>query len=149
MTHAQTMRPTKPVTVIVKLKNRIARFTQRIAFTGSTEYWECRYANGGHSGAGSYGPMAEWKAHHINEWVEQHNIQRVVEFGGGDGAQLSLAQYPQYIGLDVSRSVIDTCKRKYAEDHTKSFLWMDPDRTSTTDTSPETSCCPWTSSSTS
>ena len=72
--------------------------------------------------------MAEWKAHHINDWVEQHNVQRVVEFGCGDGAQLSLAHYPQYIGLDVSRSVIDTCKKKYADDDTKSFLWMDPDR---------------------
>jgi cyclopropane fatty-acyl-phospholipid synthase-like methyltransferase len=128
MTQAQTTRRTKPVTIVGKVKTRIARLTHRIAFTGSTEYWERRYANGGHSGAGSYGPMAEWKAHHINEWVQQHNIQRVIEFGCGDGAQLSHANYPHYIGLDVSRTVIDTCKQKYADDPTKSFLWMDPDR---------------------
>ena len=128
MTQAQTTRRTKPVTIVGKVKTRIARLTHRIAFTGSTEYWERRYANGGHSGAGSYGPMAEWKAHHINEWVQQHNIQRVIEFGCGDGAQLSHANYPHYIGLDVSRTVIDTCKQKYADDPTTSFLWMDPDR---------------------
>src|SRR5207244_9266475 len=44
----------------------------------------------------------------------------------GDGLQLSLARYPAYIGLDVSPSAIGLCKRRFADDPTKSFFLYDP-----------------------
>ena len=95
-------------------------------FPGSKKYWENRYAEGGNSGAGSYDKLAEFKAKIINEFVMKNDIQEVIEFGCGDGNQLSLMNYPLYIGLDVSKTVIDTCNRKFKHDKTKRFLLIDP-----------------------
>jgi glycosyltransferase involved in cell wall biosynthesis len=87
----------------------------------SAEYWELRYRKGGTSGAGSYGRLAEFKAEVLNGFVREHGVQTVVEFGCGDGAQLELAQYPHYIGLDISPQAIELCSRKYAGDSSKEF----------------------------
>ena len=52
-------------------------------------------------------------------------MRNLVEFGCGDGNQLTLAEYPHYVGLDVSRTAIGLCKRRFAEDPTKSFFLYD------------------------
>ena len=52
-------------------------------------------------------------------------MRNIVEFGCGDGNQLALAEYPSYVGLDVSRTAIGLCKRRFAEDPTKSFFLYD------------------------
>lgn len=46
-----------------------------------------------------------------------------MEWGCGDGHQLSLAKYPQYVGYDVSKQAISTCQEKYSKDKTKKFMW--------------------------
>jgi hypothetical protein len=84
-------------------------------------YWEDRYATGGHSGAGSYGRLAEFKAEFINGFVERNNIQSVIEFGVGDGAQLALANYPRFIGVDVSQTSIAMCRQQFADRPTHLF----------------------------
>ena len=98
---------------------------QRIRFRGSAEYWERNYARGGTSGPGSYHAAAEAKAAFLNDFVRAHEVRSVIEFGCGDGNQLSLADYLRYIGLDVSRSAIELCKRRFAGDVTKSFFLYD------------------------
>lgn len=98
----------------------------RIAFPGSTAYWERRYARGGDSGPGSSGVLAAFKAEVINNFVATNAITSVIEFGCGDGRQLGLASYPSYIGLDVSSSALERCREKFAEDVTKSFYLYDP-----------------------
>lgn len=100
-----------------------------ITSRSSGEYWERRYAGGMTSGPGSYGELAEYKARILNDLVRSHDIRSVIEFGCGDGHQLSLARYPRYLGLDVSRTAIDTCIARFRDDATKSFLWYDPQRT--------------------
>jgi hypothetical protein len=65
-------------------------------FKNSAQYWEDRYVNGMTSGSGSYGRLAEFKAEFLNEFVADHKISSIVEFGCGDGAQLALAAYPKY-----------------------------------------------------
>jgi cyclopropane fatty-acyl-phospholipid synthase-like methyltransferase len=80
----------------------------------SDEYWENRYRGGGHSGAGSYNRLAEFKAEILNQFVKTHEIEKVIEFGCGDGAQLALANYPSYIGTDVSQTVLEVCREKFA-----------------------------------
>lgn len=77
----------------------------------SAAYWEERYATGGNSGNGSYGPQAEYKAEFLNRFVREHQIETVIEFGCGDGNQLSLAEYPFYLGIDVSPTAIEMCQR--------------------------------------
>jgi hypothetical protein len=98
---------------------------QRLVFSGSTTYWERRYDLGGTSGAGSYGDLARYKAEFLNSFTRERGISTVTEFGCGDGNQLSLAEYPAYIGLDISRTAIRLCKERFAPDITKSFFLYD------------------------
>jgi hypothetical protein len=98
---------------------------QRVGFAGSSRYWELNYARGGTSGGGSYGALALGKAEFLNTFVREHNVQSVTEFGCGDGNQLSLAGYPRYVGLDVSRTAVGLCKRRFSDDATKSFFLYD------------------------
>lgn len=97
-------------------------------FVDSRTYWERRYAEGGHSGAGSYDILAAFKAEVLNGFVREHGVRSVVELGCGDGNQLSLADYPAYVGLDVAPSAIDRCAARFADDPTKSFFLYDQDR---------------------
>jgi SAM-dependent methyltransferase len=100
----------------------LRRFIAKARFPGSASYWEQRYATGGNSGHGSYGKYAEFKAEFLNHFVAEHRIQSVVEFGCGDGNQLSLAVYPLYTGIDVSPTAIDLCSKRFQRDHSKSFF---------------------------
>jgi len=93
-------------------------------FQSSETYWEQRYAKGSNSGAGSFGKFAEFKADVINSFIEEHSVRSVIEFGCGDGAQLKLANYPNYIGFDISETAIALCQEKFAFDATKEFLLM-------------------------
>jgi SAM-dependent methyltransferase len=90
-------------------------------FPGSDEYWEERYATGGNSGVGSYGKFAEFKAEVINGFVRSRGVKSVIEFGCGDGSQLRLADYPSYVGIDVSKSAIERCRAEFGADSTKAF----------------------------
>jgi len=88
----------------------------------SSEYWESRYARGETSGAGSYNILAGFKAEILNEFIEANSVFSVVEWGCGDGNQLSYMKYHEYCGLDVSPSAIELCKSRFADDDTKSFV---------------------------
>ena len=89
-------------------------------FPGSREYWEQRYASGGNSGVGSYDKFRQFKADVINAFVTRNNVISVIEFGCGDGKQLEIANYQKYLGLDVSETVISSC-RQFAADASKAF----------------------------
>lgn len=106
----------------MNLKQILSRWLPSMLFRNSPEYWERRYALGGDSGAGSYGESAAYKATTLNAFVEAHAIQSVIEFGCGDGHQLTLARYPRYLGVDVSPSAIARCRSMFASDPTKSFI---------------------------
>lgn len=87
-----------------------------------TRYWEARYAAGGTSGEGSYGRLAEFKASIVNEFIESHQIESAIEFGCGDGNQLSMLHVPSYVGLDISPTVVRRCIERFGADETKSFF---------------------------
>lgn len=105
----------------LKIKLRI--FT----FPGSSKYWEDHYKKGGTSGEGSYGKLAEFKAEVINSFIIEHHINSVIEFGCGDGNQLSLFKVKRHIGLDVSKTAIKMCMEKFNEDKSKSFFLFNPE----------------------
>ena len=90
----------------------------------SKDYWEKRYEKGGNSGAGSYNNLALFKASVLNNFVTQNKINTVIEWGSGDCNQLSLANYKNYIGYDVSKTAIKICKSKFFNDSTKTFIYM-------------------------
>ncbi len=93
-----------------------------LQFKSSPQYWEDRYAVGGNSGAGSYGRLALFKAGVVNDFVVENAVQTVIEFGCGDGAQLELARYPYYTGVDISLHAIELCRTKFRRDSNKEFF---------------------------
>jgi SAM-dependent methyltransferase len=107
------------------LNARAARVLPAVRFHNSASYWETRYARGGTSGSGSYGRQAEYKAAFLNSFVKANRVRTVVEFGCGDGNQLRLAEYPAYVGTDVSPTAIRTCEEAFDGDSSKSFLLLD------------------------
>lgn len=110
----------------LKLSQLTVSLRRKLRVFHSSNYWESRYKSGENSGAGSYGKFAEFKAQIINSFVAKNDIQSVIEFGCGDGNQLSLATYPSYIGLDVSPTAIGLCRKKFHNDDSKSFFLYHP-----------------------
>lgn len=102
----------------------LARSVRLAAFRGSTKYWERVYARGGHSGPGSEGELARFKATIVNNFVADNCVESAIEFGCGDGRQLRLFSIPRYLGLDVSKSVITRCRSMFGGDPSKSFKPM-------------------------
>lgn len=103
----------------------VEQMRRRLGFKGSAAYWDARYRAGGTSGAGSYGRLAAFKAEVLNEFVRGHGVRTIVEFGSGDGAQLALADYPDYVGVDVSPAAVALCTRKFQGDAAKRFFLAD------------------------
>jgi SAM-dependent methyltransferase len=99
---------------------------RRSLFRGSKNYWQDRYTQRGTSGAGSYGDVALFKAGFLNGFVKDNDVETVIEFGCGDGNQLNLAEYPSYLGLDVSEAAIALCRSRFAADPAKSFYLYSP-----------------------
>lgn len=107
------------MTIFSKIKSWI-RGQQTPDFR-SGDYWDHRYRRGGNSGSGSYGRLAKFKAEVINRFVAEHNVQTIIEHGCGDGAQLELAAYPSYLGLDISPKAVEMCRERFRNDPTKDF----------------------------
>ena len=100
---------------------------RQVFFSGSQDYWKKRYLLGGNSGKGSYGESAEFKSRILNQFVRENNIRSVTEFGCGDGNQLTYADYPRYIGLDISKQAIKISSALFDKDSFKKFFVYDPD----------------------
>jgi SAM-dependent methyltransferase len=115
----------KRIPLVRTIARRALELYNNATFSSSADYWRQRYVQGGNSGRGSYGQFAEFKAETVNGLVREFRIQSIVEFGCGDGAQLALGAYPKYVGLDVSPSAIQLCRRRFADDRTKSFFLYD------------------------
>lgn len=105
-----------------KILSTIGKLLPLIRFRESSRYWEDRYRLGGESGDGSRGINAEYKASVINSFIAQHGVRSLIEFGCGDGVQLEMFNAPAYIGVDVSRTVIQQCRTRFLEDASKRFI---------------------------
>ncbi len=112
----------------ISLLRRIARKVKRrlfgTKFRGSEDYWERRYANLGNSGPGSYSKFAEFKAEVINAFAREQGVESVIEYGCGDGNQLKLFEFREYLGFDVSPTAVEACRGEFAGDSSKRFALM-------------------------
>lgn len=77
-------------------------------------YWDQRYANGGNSGAGSYGEAMLQKV----DWLSRlTRIETIVEIGCGDfnfGRELtSRFRHAHYTGFDISRVIVERNRERY------------------------------------
>lgn len=95
-----------------------------VAFS-SAAYWEQRYRQGGHSGAGSHGRLAQYKADFLNPFIEANGLGSAIEFGCGDGNQLALLDIADYIGIDVAPAAIARCQSRFAGHPGRSFRHSD------------------------
>ncbi len=91
------------------------------------QYWESRYSSKGSSSAGSFGRLALFKSYILNKFVTDNSIKSVAELGCGDGQQLSLSNYPNYIGFDINETAILICTEKFYHDKTKKFIHFKDD----------------------
>ena len=103
----------------------VRRLRETAPFPGSAAYWQRRYAEGGDSGAGSYGKFAAFKARIVNALFDELGIASAIEFGCGDGNQLQLLQVREYVGVDVSADAIALCRRRFAGVPGRRFLLAD------------------------
>lgn len=117
------MRIKKTLTIIAQFLSRKKRTQNEEAPFSSSKYWEQRYLSGDNSGIGSYGRLAQFKAETLNQFVKTNKINTVIEWGCGDGNQLSLANYPLYTGFDVSKEAIRICTEKFKGDPSKRFIY--------------------------
>ena len=117
---------------MASLKTAFTRLTRAFGparrFGGSADYWQRRYAAGGSAGSGSYGDLGHFKAEVLNGFVAEHTIADVVEFGCGDGNQLGLADYPRYLGFDVSAEALELCRAAFADRAAFEFRHVDKDQ---------------------
>ena len=84
-------------------------------------YWDCRYRGGGNSGAGSYGAHAEYKSSVIQGLIDTHGTESLVDFGCGDGNQISSIRVARYVGLDISKEAVKLCRERFTGDDSRSF----------------------------
>lgn len=100
----------------------------KLRFENSAQYWEDRYKFGGNSGSGSYNNLAKFKAEIINAFVTEHDLKTIVEFGCGDGEQLKLLTFSDYVGFDISPTSIEMCTKKFSHDDSYSFFLVGSDK---------------------
>lgn len=74
-------------------------------------YWENRYKNGGNSGKGSRSVHKEYKWNVLDRHVG--NIDDIIDVGCGDLAFMDGKSVLNYIGIDISKTIIDINKKKY------------------------------------
>ena len=109
---------------IINSFTNFSKSSNHLSKISSKSYWENRYRKGGNSGSGSYNHLAKFKASILNSFIIKNHINTIIEFGSGDCNQLSLANYKNYIGYDVSQTAIKICKKKFKNDKTKTFIHL-------------------------
>ena len=112
----------KKIISVVPFGSVLTRVVLSLGFPGSTTYWEERYAGGGNSGVGSYGSLADFKSRFIRNFIREHDIHSIIDFGCGDGNQIGFLDVEQYVGLDVSATAVQMCRDIYRNDPTKKFI---------------------------
>jgi hypothetical protein len=91
----------------------------------SRRYWSGRYAEGGHSGAGSRGRLARFKADVVNAFVRLNGVTDVGEFGCGDGQQLALLDVPHYTGYDICPALLGRLGSAFPDTRRYCFACLD------------------------
>lgn len=105
-------------------RNAADRIADGKAFD-SHYYWEKRYVNGETSGLGSYGELAIYKAHVINEIVQEKGVKTVYEHGCGDGNNLRYySSIEMYTGGDVSKTAIEAREKEYEGQTNRNFVHL-------------------------
>ena len=74
-------------------------------------YWDERYKGTRKAGTGSLGDLYRFKLRIVQQMVSRYNVQSVIDYGCGDGAQLHELRVSRYLGLDISQKGIENAMR--------------------------------------
>jgi len=66
--------------------------------------WQQRYRDSGNSGLGSRGDLLQFKVDFINSFIEENNIETVLDFGHGDLEVANGLVVSDYTGIDIFES---------------------------------------------
>ena len=80
------------------------------------KYWDRRYRDGRSSGAGSEGTEGTYKAQYVSDFIAEHDIISIVDWGVGDGQVLQQIELPTnavYYGVDVSPTIIKRARERF------------------------------------
>lgn len=76
------------------------------------EYWDGRYTAGKRgSGEGSRGAAARRKAAFVNRLTDRYRVNRIIDWGCGDGEIAARLKVRRYVGLDVSAAALALCRQ--------------------------------------
>lgn len=90
-------------------------------------YWEERYKGGDNSGSGSYGRQAKFKADTINDFIERYSVNKVIDWGCGDGNLCRMINCADYLGIDVSPTTVKKLINELGNEYRK-FICYDGER---------------------
>ena len=93
-------------------------------FIDSRNYWEERYYYGGNSGKGSYAKDAIQKANFLNNIILNYGLNKIIDVGCGDGNNLKFFKSDFYIGIDVSKTVIEKNILSFQGHKNKKFFFL-------------------------
>jgi 2-polyprenyl-3-methyl-5-hydroxy-6-metoxy-1,4-benzoquinol methylase len=89
-------------------------------------YWDRRYRDGRTSGAGSEGEEGTYKAKYVSEFISEHDVVSIIDWGVGDGQVLDQIQLPKhfvYYGVDVSETIINRARERFTSSY--DFMTVD------------------------
>ena len=92
-------------------------------YIDSRNYWEDRYYYGGNSGKGSYAKDAIQKANFLNDTILNYGLKNIIDVGCGDGNNLKLFKSEFYIGIDVSKTIIEKNMLSFKSHKNKLFFF--------------------------
>lgn len=121
--HNKTIELEKLKSEILSLQDENLKIKSMQSNFQSGKFWDNLYRNNGNSGTGSYNKLAKFKAEVVNEFLKEENIKTTIEFGCGDGNQLSLINYNYYVGVDVSSNIIDKNRDKFHDNDKRKFFY--------------------------
>lgn len=93
-------------------------------FINSRNYWEKRYYYGGNSGKGSYAKDAIQKANFLNDTMLNYRLNNIIDVGCGDGNNLKIFNSDFYIGIDISKTVIEKNISTFQSHKNKKFFFL-------------------------
>lgn len=85
------------------------------------KYWDRRYRDGRSSGAGSEGDEGTYKARYVADFVAEHGVSSILDWGCGDGQvlrkmnlpELGSPNYVTYTGVDVSPAILKRMRQEF------------------------------------
>ena len=93
-------------------------------YIDARNYWEDRYYYGGNSGKGSYAKDAIQKANFLNDTMLNYGLKNIIDISCGDGNNLKLFKSEFYIGIDVSKTIVEKNILSFKSYKNKLFFFL-------------------------